>query len=170
MNRPKRSTSPPSAPRSVLFVCLGNICRSPLAEGIFRACIAAHSSAPPLHVDSAGTGGWHVGEPPDPRSCEVARRHGISLEQQRARRVQPSDFETFDLIVAMDANNLRDLEALQRQHGGGARLARLRDWDPDPDTGDVPDPYYGRADGFAHVFTLVERACRALANEVIGSA
>jgi protein-tyrosine phosphatase len=175
---------------SVLFVCLGNICRSPLAEGVFRAHLDAagitHTTSgdaeagdrtaqaghdrhahPTVHVDSAGTGAWHAGEWPDPRSREVAGRHGISLDAQRARQVQPHDLERFDWIVAMDSANLRDLEALQRQHGGRARLARLRDWDPDPGDGDVPDPYYGGPDGFDRVFAMVERACRALLDEVV---
>lgn len=178
---------PPLVSPSVLFVCLGNICRSPLAEGVFRAhleaagiahtgsgdaapadpAVATAQGALHVHVDSAGTGAWHVGELPDPRSREVAHRHGISLDDQRARRVRPDDFERFEWIVAMDGANLSDLEALQARHGGSARLARLRDWDPDPGNGDVPDPYYGGPDGFDRVFAMVDRACRSLLDELV---
>jgi len=148
--------------RRVLFVCLGNICRSPLAEGVMRHL--AEASGVALGIDSAGTGAWHAGEAPDRRSREVARRHGVSLDGQRARQVELEDFHRFDLIVAMDADNLADLEAMRPEHAE-VRLARLRDWDPEG-SGDVPDPYYGGAQGFEDVYRMVERSCAALLGEL----
>lgn len=153
---------------SVLFVCLGNICRSPLAEGVTRHLAAELGLGDRIRVESAGTGSWHEGEAPDPRSREVARRNGVSLEGQRARRVAPEDLHEFDLVVAMDRSNLDALEALLERHGGSARLALLRDFDPDPGDGEVPDPYYGGPDGFDRVYEMVRRSCRRLLDEFGG--
>jgi protein-tyrosine phosphatase len=151
---------------SVLFVCLGNICRSPMAEGVFRHR-AREAGAEDLRVDSAGTGAWHAGEPPDPRSVAVARRHGVILEG-RARQVEALDFQRFTLIVAMDADNLRELERQRAVVGGGAELRLLREWDPEAGAErEVPDPYYGGTDGFLTVFEMVDRSCRALLEEVL---
>jgi protein-tyrosine phosphatase len=148
---------------AVLFVCLGNICRSPLAEGVFRHRVDEAGRADDFLIDSAGTGGWHVGDPPDPRSTAVAASRGVSLAGQRARRVKLEDFDRFDWIVAMDRANLRDLERLRDQAGGSdAQLVLLRDFDPEPGDGEVPDPYYGGPDGFDRVFDLVDRSTRAL--------
>lgn len=152
-------------PVAVLFVCLGNICRSPLAEGVFRALVRERGLDEHFRIDSAGTGAWHVGEPPDGRSIEVARRNGVSLDGQRARRVEAADFETFDLIVAMDRSNLRDLEAMT--DGSGARLTLLRDHDPDPGDGEVPDPYYGGPGGFDRVYEMVRRSSEALLDDLL---
>lgn len=148
----------------LLFVCLGNICRSPLAEGVMRHLVAEHGLADRIEVDSAGTGAWHVGESPDHRSVEVAARNGVSLEGQSARRVRPADFRDFTRVVAMDASNLRDLQALAPA-GAKAEIFRLRDFDPEG-TGDVPDPYYGGADGFDNVYEMVERSCRRLLDDL----
>lgn len=137
----------------VLFVCLGNICRSPTAEGIMRQI------APDWQIDSAGTGGWHQGEPPDARAQAEARKRGIDLSRQRARQVQASDYRDFDRIVAMDSQNLRALRAMAPTDAT-ARIGLLLDHLPDQPVRDVPDPYY--EDGFDRVFTLIERACRAL--------
>ena len=142
---------------SILFVCLGNICRSPLAEGVLRHLLAEKGLGDDYHVASGGTGGWHAGEPPDRRSADVARRNGVRLEGT-ARQVTPADLERFDWIVAMDQGNLADLEALHRRHGGRARLLRLREFDPDPEDGDVPDPYYEGPQGFDHVYHVVRRS------------
>jgi protein-tyrosine phosphatase len=144
----------------VLFVCLGNICRSPLAEGVFRHLTRARDVADLYHADSAGTGSWHVGEPPDRRSAEVAHRNGVLLEGE-ARQVVPEDFERFDWIIAMDRSNLRDLETMRRQKGR-AKLQLLRDFDPEPGSRDVPDPYYGGPDGFEKVYAMVHRSSEAL--------
>ena len=157
------TSNPDSTPVAVLFVCLGNICRSPLAEGIFRHRVAQAELAAFFDIDSAGTGGWHVGDPPDPRSSAVAASRGVSLDGQRARRIDPKDFDRFDWIVAMDRSNLRDLERLrERAVATKAELVLLRDFDPEPGDGEVPDPYYGGPDGFDRVFDLVDRSTEAL--------
>jgi low molecular weight protein-tyrosine phosphatase len=153
---------PTSPVTSVLFVCLGNICRSPLAEGVFRRLVVERGLESSFRVESAGTGAWHVGEPPDDRSAEVARRHGVSLDGHQARRVRSPDFTEFDHLVAMDRENLRTLERLQDEVGGAASLSLLRDHDPEPGDGEVPDPYYGGADGFDDVFRMIRRSAEAL--------
>ncbi|HSG49423.1 MAG TPA: low molecular weight protein-tyrosine-phosphatase [Longimicrobiales bacterium] len=146
---------------SVLFVCLGNICRSPLAEGVFLHLLREAGLDGWFTVDSAGTGAWHVGELPDPRSREVAERNGVTLPS-RARQVTDRDFHDFDVIVAMDRSNLADLQRLKARSGGKARLVLMRDFDPDPGDGEVPDPYYGGASGFDRVYAMVFRAARGL--------
>jgi protein-tyrosine phosphatase len=151
---------------SVLFVCLGNICRSPLAEGVFRHLIRERGLEARYSVDSAGTGAWHVGEPPDRRSAEVAARNGVTLHGV-ARQVSPHDFDRFDFIFAMDRDNLAALERLRRT-GTRARLHLLRDFDPEPGDRDVPDPYYGGPDGFENVYALVHRAAAALLERLEG--
>ena len=141
----------------VLFVCTGNICRSPTAEGVFREM--ARREGLRVHVESAGTHDYHVGEPPDERAQRHAKRRGYDLSAQRARRVATGDFAAFDLIVAMDRGHLRLLQsACPPQHRGKLRLF-LADRD-------VPDPYYGGADGFEQVLDLVEAACRDLLAEI----
>jgi len=152
---------------SVLFVCLGNICRSPLAEGVFRHLVHERGLEDRVKVDSAGTGAWHVGEGPDRRSVAVAREHGIALEGQRARQVKVVDFQAFDLVIAMDRENLRNLEDLREDDTADLHL--LREFDPEADEDlEVPDPYYGGPDGFNHVYRLVRRSCEALLEEVEG--
>lgn len=148
-------------PIRLLFVCLGNICRSPLAEGVFLHLAEAEGVADAFEVDSAGTGDWHVGSPPDDRSIRVARAKGIRLPSI-ARQVARFDFEDFDLVLGMDHANHRDLLRLApRQQQGKVRL--LREWDPDA-AGDleVPDPYYGGIDGFENVLAICQRSCSAL--------
>jgi protein-tyrosine phosphatase len=161
--------TPSEAPtRSVLFVCLGNICRSPLAEGVFRHLARERGVEDRFIVDSAGTGAWHVGSPPDPRSTETAARHGIRLEG-KARQVRPGDAERFDLVLAMDRSNLRDLEGvLGSGTASRARLRLFRDYDPEAQgTADVPDPYYGGAEGFEEVQRMVVRTCEALLDAML---
>jgi protein-tyrosine phosphatase len=152
------------APRvRVLFVCLGNICRSPTAEGVMRALVADAGLGEHIEIDSAGTGAWHIGEPPDRRASAAARERGIDLAGA-ARQVRASDFDEFDLIVAMDASNLADLRRAAPGEGARAKLVLLRDLDP-ATAGralDVPDPYHGGARGFEQVLDLVEAACAAL--------
>ena len=146
---------------SVFFVCLGNICRSPLGEGVLAHRLEEEDLSDRVRVDSAGTGAWHLGEPPDPRSVEVAMRHGIVLRGQ-ARRVCVEDFHEFDYIFAMDRTNLRDLRHLESQGEGGALLTLFREFDPYQDGDlDVPDPYYGGPDGFDLMFDMVDRTCAA---------
>jgi len=147
----------------VLFVCLGNICRSPTAEGAFRHFVAETGLGDRVEVDSAGTGGWHAGEAPDRRMRQAAAAQGITVEG-RARQVRADDFERFHWIVAMDRENLADLHRLAPA-GHGARIVLLRDFDPEGGD-DVPDPYYGGARGFDEVVDIVRRSCRALFEEV----
>lgn len=138
---------------AVLFVCLGNICRSPLAEGVFRNLVEEAGLTERFTLDSAGTGAWHVGNPPDPRSIAIAAVHGIDISTQRARQVSKEDFERFDTIVAMDADNLSALMT-QVEARPGAAIADLRLLLNEPPA-DVPDPYYGGRDGFENVYQLV---------------
>ena len=145
----------------VLFVCLGNICRSPTAEGVLRALAAREAPELPLEVDSAGTAGYHVGEPPDPRTQRAAARRGYDLTALRARVVEPADFERFDLILAMDEENLRVLRRRAPPHAH-ERLQLLLEFKSDAATRDVPDPYYGGPNGFEEVLDLVEGAARGL--------
>lgn len=147
---------------SVLFVCLGNICRSPLAEGAMRRLVEIEAAA--VRIDSAGTGDWHIGRAPDPRAQAEALRQGLDISMLRARQVTTEDFHRFDHIVAMDAQNLADLLAM-RPEGAQARLSRLLDH---VGGGDVPDPYYGGDDGFAETFRLVESGARALLQAISG--
>lgn len=152
---------------SVLFVCLGNICRSPLAEGVFRHILDEKGLSDRFLVDSAGTGSWHVGESPDHRSARSAATHGVTLTGH-ARQVQPEDFRRFEYIVAMDQSNLAHLEEYQQGVGGEAILYLLREFDPDGGPGaEVPDPYYGGPNGFEEVYDIVDRSCRAFLNHVL---
>jgi protein-tyrosine phosphatase len=145
--------------RRVLFVCLGNICRSPTAEGVMRHLLRERGLEDRVEVDSAGTGAWHVGEPPDARSAAAARQRGIALEGA-ARQVRPSDFADWDLLVAMDRSNLRDLLAIAPDAQARAKVRLLLD------DADVPDPYYGGERGFDDVLDLVTEACERLADEI----
>jgi protein-tyrosine phosphatase len=151
----------------ILFVCMGNICRSPTAEGVMRGLLRDAGLEEAVLVDSAGTGGWHAGEPPDRRATEAARRRGIRLEGA-ARQFSPADFETFDLIVAMDRENLGELLALAPDEEAAEKVRLLREYDPasaDASDLDVPDPYYGGERGFEQVLDLVGAACRGLLDE-----
>ena len=154
------------APIGVLFVCLGNICRSPTAEGVFAARVAAAGLEPCFRVDSAGTGDWHLGRPPDPRTRRAARARGYDLEALRARQVQPEDFHRFDYILAMDGANLRDLDLLRPEDFSGRLDLFLRAAGPlaERELGaqEVPDPYGGDADHFERVLDLIERGAEHL--------
>ncbi|MGR6432911.1 low molecular weight protein-tyrosine-phosphatase [Rhizobium sp. PAMB 3182] len=149
---------------NVLFVCLGNICRSPLAEGIFMKTIEEAGCSARFAADSAGTGAWHQGDPPDSRSIAVARKHGIDISNQRARQVRPEDFETFDLILAMDRNNL---DHLARIAPATPRLGihRFSDYALGQPS-DIPDPYYGGADGFETVYSMLLTGCASLVEKL----
>jgi protein-tyrosine phosphatase len=157
-------------PTRLLFVCYGNICRSPLAEAVFRAQVEARGVADRFEIDSAGTSGHNAGLPPDARSAAVARGRGVELGGA-ARAITAADLERFDYVVVMDAENLRQIELLRERSGGGrARVHRLREWDAargDAHDLDVPDPYYGGHSGFEHVHDLVERAAAALLDELL---
>ncbi len=145
---------------SILFVCMGNICRSPTAEGVFRHYVAEAGLDDLFEIDSAGTHAYHVGEPPDRRAQQAAERRGFTLSHLRARRVAPEDFERFHYIIAMDQDNLLMLheqaDAAQRD-----RIRLLLEFGSGPET-EVPDPYYGGATGFERVLDLVEDASRGL--------
>jgi protein-tyrosine phosphatase len=145
----------------ILFVCLGNICRSPTAEGVMRRLVREAGLEDEIEIDSAGTGGWHVGAPPDERATEAARRRGTELSGAARRFDAGRDFDRFDLILAMDAENRRDLLALAPDDEARAKVRMFR-----PGDLDVPDPYYGGADGFDEVLDLVEEAARELLDEV----
>ena len=150
--------------QSVLFVCLGNICRSPLAEGVFRKIARERGLAQGLTIDSAGTGAWHVGEPPDHRAIAVAGQHGVDLSDLRARQAEAADFKRFDLILAMDEDNHADL--LEIDPGDGSALLELfLQGHPDALTS-VPDPYYGGAEGFERVYSLIETTAGRLADRI----
>ena len=148
----------------VLFVCMGNICRSPTAEGVFRAHVRRHAPALDIEIDSAGTHAYHIGEPPDPRTIEAAMSRGIDLTDLRARQVSKDDFERFDLIVAMDRlNHATLLDRSPPEHH--PRIRTLLEFAGRTAPADVPDPYYGGAEGFDDVLDLVESAVEGLLAE-----
>jgi protein-tyrosine phosphatase len=162
--------SAPEAPYRILFVCLGNICRSPTAEGVMRALVREAGLHERIELDSAGTGSWHIDEPPDARATAAARERGVELEG-RARQVERADFAGFDLIVAMDRSNLADLRRIAPDDAARAKLRLLRDFDPSADgEADVPDPYHGGSRGFDDVFDLVRDSCAALLAELRAAA
>lgn len=149
----------PSKPFEICFVCLGNICRSPLAEGVFQALINEKGLENQIIIHSAGTGHWHVGSPPDSRMQATARGKGIHLIS-RAQQIQAGDIKRFDLILAMDQSNLEAMEYLCSPEMAAKKIRLFRSFDPEVDGNlDVPDPYYGRDDGFERVFQIVHRTC-----------
>ena len=149
----------------ILFVCLGNICRSPTAEVVFREIAAREAPDLAFEIDSAGTAAYHVGAPPDTRTRQAALRRGYDMSALRARVVEPQDFRRFDLILAMDRQNL---DALQQRAPVAVRdrIRLFLEFAPDADTTEVPDPYYGGANGFEEVLDLVEAAARGLLQHV----
>lgn len=141
----------------VLMVCLGNICRSPLAEGIFKSKVDPEE----FYVDSAGTGSYHVGERPDPRSIEVAHYHHIDISNQRARQFTIKDFDDFDQIFVMDRSNYQNVIRLARNEDDRTKVALILDVS-NQSTNEVPDPYYGGSNGFQAVFDMLDEACEAI--------
>ncbi|WP_406672006.1 low molecular weight protein-tyrosine-phosphatase [Natronospira sp.] len=153
--------------KRVLFVCLGNICRSPTAEGIFRHLLEQRGiEAGRVEFDSAGTHGYHVGKGPDPRAAEAAMRRGISLAGIRARQLEPADFQQFDLILCADESNLHNVGEM-RPAGARAEVRLLLEYASESPHREVPDPYYGGERGFEQVLDLVEEACEGLLEELL---
>jgi len=150
-------------PVSVLFVCMGSICRSPMAEAMFLHHIRADGHQDRFRVDSAGTGDWHAGEPADPRMRAAARARGIAVESI-ARGITPADLDRFDLLVCMDRANRDGVLAIG---GDPARVSLLLEWDAEADVEEVPDPYYGGDEGFIRVLELVDRATRRLLERLV---
>ena len=150
----------------VLFVCLGNICRSPTAEGVMRHLVSEAGLSHAVEVRSAGTHAYHVGEGADPRSTRHARRRGYDLTGHRARRVAPSDFDEYDYVLAMDDDNLRNLRAMAGKGRRRAHVGRLLDLAPRVKFDQVPDPYATGDEGFELVLDMVESACEALLDDI----
>ncbi|MDF0705995.1 MAG: low molecular weight protein-tyrosine-phosphatase [Bacteroidota bacterium] len=145
----------------VLMVCLGNICRSPLAEGILKSKVDSDS----VFVDSAGTAGYHVGNPPDKRSIAVARKYGINISEQKCRKFSSLDFLEFDHIYVMDRSNFSDVASLAKNKEEAAKVKLLLS-ETELGIKEVPDPYYGGDDGFENVYQMIDRACEAIANKL----
>jgi len=151
---------------NVLFVCMGNICRSPTAEGVFTRLVEEAGLLDKIGIDSAGTHAYHVGEPPDPRAQKSALARGIDISQLRARRAVSEDFERFDYVLAMDYDNLQNLEPLcEPQHS--AKLQLFLEYGSHADTREVPDPYYGGPMGFERVLDLIEDASNGLLRTIL---
>lgn len=151
----------------VLFVCTGNICRSPTAEAVFRHVVVQAGLTQRIGIDSAGTHAYHVGEPPDPRSVQCGATRGFDMKALRARKVRAEDFRLFDLILAMDSDHHDHLVALQ-PNGSKAEVKLFLDYHPQMKGGDVPDPYYGGAQGFTDVLDMIEEASKHLLAEISG--
>jgi protein-tyrosine phosphatase len=145
----------------ILMVCLGNICRSPLAEGILRSKLTSNHL-----VDSAGTGGWHAGELPDIRSIEIAQKKGLDITNQRARKFSVNDFSEFDLIYAMDNSNLKDILQLAPDENSKNKVHLILNEVYSNKNMDVPDPYYGGIDGFEKVYNMLDTACSIIAEKI----
>jgi protein-tyrosine phosphatase len=149
---------------NILMVCLGNICRSPLAEGIMKEKVSKYQLD--AEVDSAGTAAYHSGERPDPRSIAVARKNGIDITCQRARKFKPDDFQLFDRIYAMDDSNFYDLVSMARTPEEAAKVKMIMKETHPNENRSVPDPYYGGKDGFDNVFEMLDKACEKIASDL----
>jgi protein-tyrosine phosphatase len=149
----------------VLFVCMGNICRSPTAQGVFEKLVIDAALAEQIIIDSAGTHAYHIGEPPDARATEAANRRGVDLSTQRARSVSAADFEEFDYVLAMDSSNYEALSALCAP-GNEAKLKMFLEFATASGIAEVPDPYYGGSTGFERVLDLIEEAAAGLLAEI----
>jgi len=159
-------------PYRIVFVCLGNICRSPLAEGVFRYLVKEAGLEARFEIASAGTGGWHVGEPPDRRMTRTAASNGVDISKQRAKQFKAHFLDHYDLILGMDRSNVENMLMIA---GAGDELDAdvqkvllFRDFDPNPGNGEVPDPYYGGQQGFDEVYAMVYRTCKNLLEQLRG--
>ena len=161
INRPVTKENP----YKICFVCLGNICRSPTAEGIFQHLVNQRGLQSYFYIDSAGTSAYHIGEPANSKSQWVANQQGVKLHS-KARRFEPADLEEFDLILAMDSENYSNIIRLDKNGSNRDNIKMMRDFDPRPDSPDVPDPYYGGMDGFQNVFDVIMRSCEGLLDEL----
>ena len=167
MTRDMTEDKPTDAVRHrLLFACLGNICRSPMAEGVFRRVADEEGVAHLFEIDSAGMGDWHKGQAPDRRAQKAAMARGADISGQAARKVELEDFDHFDLILAMDASNIADLEDIA-PHAARHKIRRFLDYAPHLDEQDVPDPYFGGEAGFDHALELIEAAAKGLLNELL---
>ncbi|MCK5639089.1 MAG: low molecular weight phosphotyrosine protein phosphatase [Flavobacteriaceae bacterium] len=151
--------------KKVLMVCLGNICRSPLAEGILNSKVDKND----VTVDSAGTGGWHIGELPDSRSIEVAKNHQLDLSLQRCRKFSYSDFENFDIIYVMDKSNYKDVISIARNERDKQKVQLILNEVYTKQNLDVPDPYYGGDNGFENVYRMLDEACEVISKKLLES-
>ena len=149
----------------VLFVCTGNICRSPTADGVFRKIVREAGLEDQISVDSCGLSAYHVGELPDPRSREMAESRGVDLSDIRSRKIKPDDYVQFDYILAMDDGHLRDMRR-QAPASNQKRIELFLDYHPNMGGQSVPDPYYGGANGFVHVFDMIEEASHGLLTQI----
>lgn len=156
----------PAAPTRVLFVCWGNICRSPTAEALMRRAVDEAGLAEAIEVDSAGTSAEHAGDAPDRRAIAEADRRGLDLRRLRARAVRPDDWQRFDLVLAADTMVERALLRRAPDDAARAKVHRMTAFGPDAHVDEVPDPYYGGPDGFEQVYDLLDRACRGLVDHV----
>jgi protein-tyrosine phosphatase len=161
------------AAHRILFVCLGNICRSPMAEGVFRRVAEEEGLIDRFEIDSAGLGDWHIGQAPDHRAQKAARSRGVDISDQSARQVVDEDFDRFDLLLVMDRSNYAELKA-RAPHEARAKIRPFLDFAPHVGTRDVPDPFFGGAEGFDRALDLIEAAARgllaSLAGEELGAA
>lgn len=151
----------------VLFVCLGNICRSPLGEGVFRHLVAEQGLEDRFLIDSAGTGNWHIGAPPHADSQRVARERGMDISDQRARQLTPLDLREFDYLIAMDSSNKEGILALDPNGRFADKVKLMLEYHPTSGLKDVPDPYFGGPEGFYPVLDMIEEACRNLLGEIL---
>jgi protein-tyrosine phosphatase len=152
-------------PFQLCFVCLGNICRSPTAEGIFQHLVNERGLQPYFEIDSAGTSAYHIGESANSKSQAIANKHGVTLHS-KARRFESFDLGYFDLIIAMDKENLSNILQLDSKNEHDEKIILLREFDPTPEHKEVPDPYNGGINGFENVFDVVERSCENLLDEL----
>ncbi len=154
------------AKHRLLFVCLGNICRSPMAEGVFRRVAEQEGAVELFEIDSAGLGDWHVGQAPDTRAQSAARRRGIDISGQSARQIQHADYASFDLLLAMDGSNFAELTE-RAPKDARHKIRRFLDFAPHIGARDVPDPFYGGREGFDHALDLIEHAARGLLADLL---